>query len=408
MASADSLAGTYAMLYAVGRGSAGFVQGVIVSVQQLGSSLFQPLWGTLSDRFGRKPFMVLGLIFQFLSWGILLPWASSPLEVLGVFVFQTVLGTMLIPAWNAWIGDYTVRSNRGRMMGRLGMIGSFSSLFVLGLVSLYMQFVDPDRLDVGTYVFAFRIAGVFYILATLMVLFLPDGRNRLNGKTFSMSTLTPAGTMVRLRLGFRKGFRRRFRDRLTLVDSRFKRLVLIEGIFRFSWAIAWPIFPYATLSSTRGWLEIALLQIGVGVASGFSQLYGGSLSDRLGRKVIIRWSRLALVLPPVLVSLSVYTGSLVYFLLSNIIVGLTLGGGTIALNSMILDTAPEGRESTYFSTFLMIMGVIAFIASLIMGIILESMTGGEVPPNNVVIGLLLFAAGLRLVSWFAYVFLPDA
>ena len=41
-------------------GSVGIIQGLMTSVQQLGGALLNPVWGRLSDFFGRRRFLFIG------------------------------------------------------------------------------------------------------------------------------------------------------------------------------------------------------------------------------------------------------------------------------------------------------------------------------------------------------------
>jgi len=402
MASGDTLSGSYAMLYAVGRGSVGIIQGLITSIQQLGAALLQPIWGTASDKIGRKIFMVVGFLTQSLMWGFFMPRAQSAFDVLIVLTFQTLIGTMVLPVWNAWLGDYTTTSDRGRIFGKFGMLASWIALLIFTLISLYIQEVDPNRTDVDSYSIAFRAAGVFYLFAALFVIFIPQ-IERFRGNTIVNYRAMVAGFFVTRQLGFKD----RFRNGVKVMNGDFKRFLIIDGLFRIAWSMAWPIFPYATLSATSGWIELIILQVVVGVSIGLSQFVGGKFSDRFGRRSIIIWTRIFLVLPPVLNALGVLQKNPIYLVIANLSVGLTLGATGIAINSLILDTAPKGHESTYFSIYIFVMGIIGFTSSMIMGGILSYFAGNSIPSDKVIAMLLIVATVVRFITWLAYFFLKE-
>ena len=402
MASGDNLTGSYAMLYAVGRGSYGFIQGLITSIQQLGAAILQPVWGAASDKIGRRLFMVVGFLVQSMMWGYFLPRAQNAVEVLLVLTVQTLLGTMVLPVWNAWLGDYTDISDRGRVFGKFGMVASWIALTIFSLVSLYIQEVDPTRSDVNSFSIAFRVAGLFYLSAAVLVLFIPQAVRFRGRKSVSYKTMV-AGFLVNRQMGFRE----RFRNGVRTMNGDFKRFLLIDGLFRISWSMAWPIFPYATLSATDSWVELIILQVVIGLSIGVSQLIGGKFADRYGRKSIILWTRIFLVLPPALTALGVLQKNSVYLIVANLVVGLTLGATGIAINSLILDTAPKGKESTYFSIYIFVMGIVGFSSSILMGGVLNVLSGDSIPSDTIVSLLLIIAAGVRLVAWTSYFFLKE-
>lgn len=398
MATGDYLQGTFASLYAVGRGSTGLIQGAIVSIRELGTALLQPVWGHYSDIRGRRQFVVLGLLIQALAWGILMPLAYDPLHILLVIIFQTFLGTMVIPTWNGWLGDFTTRTSRGKFLGRIGIVATWMAAFVLFSISLYMQVVDPDRANVDTYSIAFRLGALFYLSSAIFALFIPQA-DRFSKSMIASTSIPPEVNKGPIFTRIRSVWQNLHPD--------FKRVLLVEASFRLAWAAAWPIFPYATLSATEGWIQLAILQIVTALASGISQLVGGALSDRLGRKRVILVSRSVLVAPPILFAVGVLQHEPIYLLISNILVGIMLGASGIALNSLILDIAPLGKESTYFSLYMMTVGLISFSASMVMGLVLNFVAPTTSPGPHLLANMLFIIAAFRFVAWFVYFFLPE-
>jgi MFS family permease len=299
---------------------------------------------------------------------------------------------LLFQVWS-FNRDQTEIGNRGRSIGLLGAIGAWVGLTSLMVVGYLMQLRDPSGESISTYSFAFRIAGVFYILAIGVVLIIPE-KTRLIVSS-SKDLVDPAKPLM-------------FRLKSAILDLKpeFKKLLVIEGIFRITWSFAWPIFPSATLAATDNWGEIAYLMVGMGVASGLSQLYGGRLSDRIGRNKIILVSRVVLVIPPVLYGLGAVYGEPMYLLVSNILVGLIIGAGGVSVNSLILDIAPEEKQATYFSIYLTTMGLLSFSGSLLMGGVLLIVSADDVPSNSLLLTLFGIVAFFRFIAWIGYFFLP--
>jgi MFS family permease len=300
---------------------------------------------------------------------------------------------MLIPTWLGWIGDQTEIGNRGRTIGLLGAVGAWVGLTSLMVVGYFMESRDPSGESISTYSFAFRIAGVFYIIAIIVVTIIPE-KTRLriqNSKDLTEST---------------KPLIFRLKSAIQDLKPEFKKLLAIEGLFRITWSFAWPIFPYATLAATDNWTEIAYLMVGMGIASGLSQLYGGRLSDQIGRNKIILVSRVVLVIPPILYGLGAVYGEPLYLLVSNILVGLIIGAGGVSVNSLILDIAPEEKQATYFSLYLTTMGLLSFTGSLLMGGVLLIVSADEIPSNSLLLTLFGIVAFFRFIAWIGYFFLP--
>jgi len=101
--------------------------------------LFAPLWGHLSDRVGRKPVLVAGLVGNAL--GLLLFGVGETLPVL--FLARGLSGLMssaALPTAMAYVADVTDDRSRGRGMGLLGAAMGLGFIFgpVLGgILSLY-------------------------------------------------------------------------------------------------------------------------------------------------------------------------------------------------------------------------------------------------------------------------------
>ena len=109
-------------VYARDLGASGVYVGLVFGAFSLSRSVFLPYFGRLSDKKGRKPFIVLGLFGY-----MIIPLAfmgSDKVEVLIAFrVLQGVAAAMILPVAQAYVGDITSSGDEGFNMGLFHMAG---------------------------------------------------------------------------------------------------------------------------------------------------------------------------------------------------------------------------------------------------------------------------------------------
>jgi DHA1 family multidrug resistance protein-like MFS transporter len=100
-------------------GGGGLAMGALMSIFAFMQFIFSPIWGTLSDRIGRKPVLMLGIIgnaaamlFMGLSNSLWLLFTSRALA--------GILSSATMPTAMAFIGDSTDEKDRGGGMGVIG------------------------------------------------------------------------------------------------------------------------------------------------------------------------------------------------------------------------------------------------------------------------------------------------
>lgn len=100
-------------------GGSGVHLGLLVSFYGLMQLLFAPVWGSLSDTYGRKPFLLLGMAG--LGLGMLLMGLASELWML--YAAQLLAGALscaTYPAAMAMVSDIYDHEQRSAAMGRVG------------------------------------------------------------------------------------------------------------------------------------------------------------------------------------------------------------------------------------------------------------------------------------------------
>ena len=114
--------------YAEHFGASALVVGLLSTSFSLMQFLFAPFWGRLSDRIGRRPVILIGLIGSALSYSLFALATSLPM----LFVARCLAGIAgaNIPTAQAFIADITTRENRARGMGMIG--AAFGLGFIFG------------------------------------------------------------------------------------------------------------------------------------------------------------------------------------------------------------------------------------------------------------------------------------
>ncbi len=100
-------------------GASGSAMGTLMASYALMQFLFAPFWGSLSDRFGRKPILMIGVLGNAIAQ--LLFGLSTELWMLFVArILAGILSSATMPTAMAYISDSTTHKERGGGMGLLG------------------------------------------------------------------------------------------------------------------------------------------------------------------------------------------------------------------------------------------------------------------------------------------------
>lgn len=102
--------------------------GLLMASYSLMQFVFAPIWGGLSDRFGRRPILFLTILGSVIGY-LLLGFATTLAMVYAGRILSGIMGGNLATA-QAYIADVTSRENRARGMGLFGM--AFGLGFIVG------------------------------------------------------------------------------------------------------------------------------------------------------------------------------------------------------------------------------------------------------------------------------------
>ncbi len=120
--------------WALDSGATPFIYGVLASTYSLMSFALAPLWGRFSDRYGRRPIILLGLIGTVLGLGMLLFTAVIAPNSLELLFLSRVIGgaftAATLPTSQAYIADSTEGKDRAKSFGLIG--AAFGIGFAIG------------------------------------------------------------------------------------------------------------------------------------------------------------------------------------------------------------------------------------------------------------------------------------
>ena len=136
--------------------------GLLMGTYSLFQFVFAPVWGSLSDRVGRKPVLLLSISGSTLSYVI---FALAP-SLSWLFISRALAGTMAanLATAQAYVADVTTPENRARGMGMVG--AAFGLGFVFG--PALGIFAGPrGQLTVG--LLAASLSGLDLLLASVIL-----------------------------------------------------------------------------------------------------------------------------------------------------------------------------------------------------------------------------------------------
>lgn len=143
--------------YARSMGATSVHMGLLITVWAGAQFAFAPFWGSLSDRIGRKPVLLLGLA-GFTASFFLMALAQSVVGLLLARFLGGVLSAAALPTAQAYIADVTPPEERGQGMALIG------ATFGLGFI------VGPA---IGGLLAPFGVTVPFYVAAAAGLLTIP-------------------------------------------------------------------------------------------------------------------------------------------------------------------------------------------------------------------------------------------
>lgn len=245
-------------LYVETFAASGLMIGIIMGAFSLSRGLLGPFVGRLSDRIGRKRFILVGLgIFAAVSLCYSL--AGNVWQLILVRILQGAASVMVTPIAQGYVGDITPLGKEGRMMNLF-----YSSMFIGTGLGPLLGGVLTDLWSVHA---AFAGMGILSFVSLLMVaMTLPADHSRIQVRR---SEQRPRSIIPLRQIAKHDGVK----AILAYVATR--------GFWRQGFNTFYPLFAVSML----GWSasEVGYIMSGYFIAGGLFQIPFGFLADRWPR-----------------------------------------------------------------------------------------------------------------------------
>jgi MFS family permease len=166
-----------------GQVAVGAIVGMLLSSFSLMQFLFVPFWGRLSDRYGRRPILIVGLIGStvfYSLFGVATAYGGW-IGLIGLFLTRIGAGIAgaTIATAQAYIADTTTKEKRNKGMALIGV--AFALGFTLGPTLGAVSLLAGDQLALSPW--PGYVAGGFSGIALLLAIFMLPESLRVDSET---------------------------------------------------------------------------------------------------------------------------------------------------------------------------------------------------------------------------------
>lgn len=330
------------------------ILGTIEGAAESASSLLKLFAGHFSDRAGkRKGLVVFGYALSSLVRP-LLAFATGWYHVLGIRLTDRVGKGLRSAPRDAMIADAVRVEERGLAFGFHRAMDHSGAVIgpLIGYVLVLLLADDRNAPSAGDFQSIFLLASIPALAAVLVVTFFV---RESHAPKLPVVAAPDQSAVPRLRLSL-QGF-----------DSNFKRFLPIIALFTLSNSSDFFLILRARDAGVSV-ASIPLLWAGLHVTKVLSSIFGGDLSDRLGRRrlIVSGWILYAAVYAGfafVSSEISVW----ILFLIYGIYFGLAEG----AEKALVADLVRPEQRGTAYGLYNLAFGITVFPASLIMGAVWE-------------------------------------
>jgi DHA1 family multidrug resistance protein-like MFS transporter len=245
--------------------------GLLMASYALMRLICGPIWGSLSDRMGRKPILLLGIS----GYVVTMTWFGLATELWMLFaarILSGILSSATAPTTMAYIGDSTPEEERGGGMGLLGAAAGVGTIFgpVLGGFLAGEALSTPFFVAAGMALLSFLLAAVFLpeSLPTDARQKRTDDVKLIDLKSWWAAFFSPIGSLLML----------------TLIST--GGLMIFANVFGL----------YALQKFNFGPEDVGVMMMVLGLVSALTQgLLAGPLTKRWGDETVIKGAMLGTV-----------------------------------------------------------------------------------------------------------------
>ncbi|MCP4348700.1 MAG: MFS transporter [Desulfobacterales bacterium] len=242
-------------VYAHDLGASGLYTGLVFGIFSLSRTICMPYFGSQSDRKGRKPYILAGLLaYAFISVAFM--FSHNVETLIAVRFIQGIASAMIMPVAQAYIGDITPDGREGTTMGLFNM-----SLFIGLSIGPLAGGVLKDFFSLR---YSFACMGILALTGFFLSLFLLPP---VKSERIATSENRPASW------------------KSILKDREIAGLFSLRFAYTFCIGIIWsflPIFADSEFSVSSSYIG-GLVTLGV-LIPGLMQTPLGLLADRVNRK----------------------------------------------------------------------------------------------------------------------------
>lgn len=325
-------------IYAEQMGASGFLLGLIFAAFSIARVIFMPLFGKLSDRYGRKPFIVIGLAIQVVS-AVAFYFSLQPYHLLFTRFFQGLAGALVLPIAMALVGEISPRDRESAYLGYFSValyVGFGSGPLLGGLIS------DHWSIQVN-----FVMLGLFCLAAFLGVLF------------FLPANHQPTNPRSRIVLPYRVLLRNRVISGMSFYST-------VNSFSRGVLSVFLPLFGQTDLGLSLSQVGI-LLSANLLTTAMWQPLFG-RLADRFNRRALVVFGSL---LQGVAMCAMMLADNFMQAMSLNILMGLAGAVSLPAAGGMVVTEGKNGGMGGAMALFNMGMSLGLAIGPILGGIVFD-------------------------------------
>ncbi|MHA1531976.1 MAG: MFS transporter, partial [Candidatus Heimdallarchaeota archaeon] len=198
------------------------ILGYLTAIRNLSKALFQEFFGRLSDKRGRKIFLIIGFFLSFAATVLLAFSYRSQIMLIIVITIHAFSFSISFPVWNAALGDVTEIQGRTTFIGKLTAIGQGVGVALMLILTGFFYILKNSygyildwKIEYGI---VFAISAFCVLLSAIGVLFLKETRKPdLIHRPPRMLT--------------------------SLKSKPFRNFIVVNSVYGITMAALWPIYP---------------------------------------------------------------------------------------------------------------------------------------------------------------------